>query len=645
MSWPLASFSLVAGALLIGWLAYERSRPSARTVAVVATLAALTALGRDAFVALPEVKPITAMTLVSGYALGPLAGFMVGAVGMLSSNLLLGEGPYTPWQMAAWGLVGLLGALLGRISGRRLGRLPLALASAGAALMAKEVMNLYVWSLGGIYTPAALLARVGEGLPFDLVNVVSSFLFALAFAPELARLLGRVRERMTVRWEAAERAPAALAAVIALGAPGVAALAGLRPGAYARAAASNTADGVRGRRLAEGRAQAAAATAPSPFGGAASTAITNGVAYLRAAQNPDGGFPASPGERSSSLYSGWAALALAAAGVDPALGTGAKRSVLESIRATGDTLEGSGDVERTMLALAACGAEARKIGHVGLEDELLAAARADGGAVGGQVNLTAFAVLALRAAGHPQGDPAVRAAVSWLLRQQGPDGGFSYAARSGGSGAPSDVDDTGAVLEALAAGGVSAGTSTVRGAVAYLRSAQSRGGGFPQQRGQEPDAQSTAWAVQGLIAAGVAPQAVRVGAGAASPIAYLERLQLSSGAFRYSPSSEQTPVWVTAEVLPALAGRPLPIAAPEPVAGSAGAPAGAVAGRSGPSRAGGASKGGAGAIAPAPARTTAASNGHSPAGPTGSVGAWFPRIVAGMAGSLESFGRRSVASL
>ena len=83
-------------------------------VAVVGTLAAVAALGRDAFVALPDVKPITAMTLVVGYALGPLPGFTVGALGMLASNFLLGQGPYTPWQMAAWGMVGLAGRALGR---------------------------------------------------------------------------------------------------------------------------------------------------------------------------------------------------------------------------------------------------------------------------------------------------------------------------------------------------------------------------------------------------------------------------------------------------------------------------------------------------------------------------------------------------
>jgi len=200
MSWPLASFLLVGVVLAAGWLAYERRAPSARIAAVVAVMAALAALGRDAFVALPDVKPITAMTFVVGYALGPLPGFTVGALGMLVSNFALGQGPYTPWEMAAWGIVGLAGALLGRLSGRRVGRVPLALACALAALAAKEVMNVYTWTLGASHTPAAFLAVAGQGLVYDVTDVVASLLFALAFAPELARVLARTRVRMNITW-------------------------------------------------------------------------------------------------------------------------------------------------------------------------------------------------------------------------------------------------------------------------------------------------------------------------------------------------------------------------------------------------------------------------------------------------------------
>jgi energy-coupling factor transport system substrate-specific component len=207
MSWPIASFVVVGVVLGIGWLAYERKRPSARMVAVVAVMAALTALGRDAFVALPDVKPITAMTFVVGYALGPLPGFTVGALGMLVSNFMLGQGPYTPWQMAAWGMVGLAGAALGALARGRVGRLSLALACALAALFTGEIMDLYTWTLGAVHTPAAFLAVAGQGLPYDMTGVVASFLFGLAFAPELAQVLTRVRVRMDVTWAPAAKAP------------------------------------------------------------------------------------------------------------------------------------------------------------------------------------------------------------------------------------------------------------------------------------------------------------------------------------------------------------------------------------------------------------------------------------------------------
>jgi energy-coupling factor transport system substrate-specific component len=203
VSWPLVSFLIVALVLGTGLVAYERSRPSARFAAVVAVMAAIATLGRDAFAALPDVKPITAITLVVGYSLGPLPGFTVGAIGMLVSNFMFGQGPYTPWQMAAWGMVGLAGGVLGKLSSRRLGRVSLALACAATALAAKEIMNLYTWTIGATHTPAAFVLVAGAGLPFDVTDTVASFLFGLAFAPELARILARTQMRMEVIWNPA----------------------------------------------------------------------------------------------------------------------------------------------------------------------------------------------------------------------------------------------------------------------------------------------------------------------------------------------------------------------------------------------------------------------------------------------------------
>ena len=117
VSWVLASFLLLGCALAIGFAWYERSHPSARVLALVATLAALAALGRIAFAPIPNVKPTTDIVLITGYVLGGAPGFVVGAVAALASNLFFGQGPWTPWQMVGWGIAGLIGAGLARVVG------------------------------------------------------------------------------------------------------------------------------------------------------------------------------------------------------------------------------------------------------------------------------------------------------------------------------------------------------------------------------------------------------------------------------------------------------------------------------------------------------------------------------------------------
>jgi prenyltransferase beta subunit len=96
-------------------------------------------------------------------------------------------------------------------------------------------------------------------------------------------------------------------------------------------------------------------------------------------------------------------------------------------------------------------------------------------------------------------------------------------------------------------------------ATGFLASAQNADGGFPQQPGGESNAQSTAWAVQGLIAAWRDPGALHRG-GSRSPVGYLESLIAPGGSVRYSRTSAQTPVWVTAQALIALAGKTFPVA-------------------------------------------------------------------------------------
>ena len=110
MSWQAAALVILALAIVAGFAWFERSRPSARIVAAVAALAALAVAGRVALAPIPNLVATTDVALLAGYTLGGGPGFAVGAIAGLVSNFWLGQGPWTPWQMAGWGMVGVGGA-------------------------------------------------------------------------------------------------------------------------------------------------------------------------------------------------------------------------------------------------------------------------------------------------------------------------------------------------------------------------------------------------------------------------------------------------------------------------------------------------------------------------------------------------------
>ncbi|MEO8967641.1 MAG: prenyltransferase/squalene oxidase repeat-containing protein, partial [Solirubrobacteraceae bacterium] len=574
MTWQLGALVVLGVALAAGFGWYERARPDARIVALVGTLAAFAALGRIAFAAVPNVKPTTDIVLVAGYALGGGPGFAVGALAGLTSNFFFGQGPWTPWQMAAWGATGMIGAALTVGWGRRIGRWPLAIACGVCGFAFTVVQDCGDWVTYSDHSLTQLGLYVGRGLAYDAVHAIGCVAFALAFGPALIRSLQRFSRRLQVTWSepgaapepgAASRSGSATAALVVLGVTaGLAAgLSGIPGGpAPARAAGS----GPAGSGAAAGHA---AALSPA-------AAVGRARAYLVAAENPDGGFGSAPGQSSAGLFTGWAALGLAATGRSPLALNHARHSAIDAISADppgGDV----GALERTILVVRAAGVSPRSVGGHDLLAALARRRRADG-STADQVNLTAFAILALRSAGSV----VPGRSYGWLRARQNRDGGFGFA-----GGAPSDADDTGAVLEALA--GAPGASATRTRAVRYLRRAQNRDGGFPAQAGQSSNAQSTAWAMQGLVAAGTAPASVHR-SGSPSPTDYLLSLIAPDGSIRYARGQYQTPVWVTGEALMALAGRPLPIApvpapAPPPGTPAARAPAAATSGSPAPAAA------------------------------------------------------------
>ena len=545
MSWQAAVLTILGLALLGGFAWYERSRPPAQIVALVAALAAISVAGRVALSPIPNVVPTTDITLIAGYALGGAPGFAVGALSALVSNFWLGQGPWTPWQMAGWGLTGVAGAGLAATTGRGLGRLSLAAicALAGFAYGALLDFSLMV-TYGGEQSLDRFLAISARGVPFNVAHAAGNAALALVAGPAMVRMLLRYRRRFEFVWQVSPLAR------------------GKARGAAAGAAGVLAALLIASALLSAGHRADAAGGGP----GAA-------VSWLRAAQNDDGGFGFDAGQASSPAMTGWAVLGLEAAGINPLDLDRDDATPISYLAGTVGEITTTGDMERTILVLRGAGLNPRNFHGHDLVRRLLAR-RGKNGSWGAQVNQTAFGLFALRAAGVTRGSGRTAA---WLREQQNADGGWGFA-----PGVASDADTTGAVLQALAVSGDARVRDSatrfmggIRRGVAYLRGAQRPGGGFPLSGGIA-NAQSTAYAVQGLIAAGVSPASVRKGG--RSPLDYLASVQARDGHYRYSTSTDQTPVWVTGQALLAVSGAAFPLS---PVSQRSSAAAGSVGGAGG----------------------------------------------------------------
>lgn len=517
MSWEVASFLIVGAVILAGFAWYERSRPPAQVVALVAALAALAIVGRIAFAAFPNVKPTTDIVIFAGYALGGAPGFAVGALAALVSNFWFGQGPWTPWQMAGWGLCGVLGAFFGRGT-RNPGRLTLAAICGFAGIFYGALLNFSLMATyGGDFSLRHFLVLEARAIPFEVAHVVGNVVLALVAGPAMVRMLVRFRERFEWQRRSGGQDPAQSQGSLGspLGSGGIAAMLLL---------------------------VACAALAPAP---AQASEVSHATEWLEAQQRPSGGFPSAPDRDAGAEMTSWSMLALAASGRNPLDVTKGGKSPVDFLRNHMDEVSDAGDVARTILALAAAGVDPRGFAGEDLVDRLISQRRGNG-SYQGWPGTSAYAVLALRAAGANQ---AAAPTVAWLRKVQGREGGWGNEPQS-----PATAEVTGAVLQVL-----TPGSDAADRALDYLRRAKRPNGGFAPGKNLSANAQATAWASQGLLAAGKDPAGFGPGR---SSFTYMRELQAGDGFFFQAPGMEVSPVWVTADVVVALSGKHLPVAAP-----------------------------------------------------------------------------------
>lgn len=272
------------------------------------------------------------------------------------------------------------------------------------------------------------------------------------------------------------------------------------------------------------------------------------IAYLKARQQSDGGF-AEPGKSSSELLTMWTVCGLASVGQDVNSWRKSGNSPLDFLSSRASKLTKLTDIEMACLAASSAGRDPRSFGGRNLVAEIKAKMASDGH-IGDLVNEHCWGVIALKAAGEALPDGSR----SWLVSRQNIDGGYGYGADTG-----SDPDDTGAALQALIAAGESPQGNAVKRAISYLHFCQSPDAGFTYNADQSNVA-STAWAVQGIVAAGQDPGSQDWTRSGKTPLDYLGGTQQSDGHFRYMKSSDANAAWMTAEALPAMSKKAFPLA-------------------------------------------------------------------------------------
>ncbi|MDR3149442.1 MAG: ECF transporter S component [Oscillospiraceae bacterium] len=183
-------------------LIFESRKPQARELIVIAVLCAIAVAGRAAFFMLPQFKPVVAVVIIAGVAFGGEAGFLVGALTGFVSNMFFGQGPWTPWQMFAFGIIGFLAGILFRKGLLR--RNPVALAIFGGLATFVFYGGIMNSAMVFMYQPSPqlpmFLLSFLQGIPFDLVHGLATVTFLLIISDSMLEKL----DRMKVKYGLAE---------------------------------------------------------------------------------------------------------------------------------------------------------------------------------------------------------------------------------------------------------------------------------------------------------------------------------------------------------------------------------------------------------------------------------------------------------
>lgn len=180
-------------------MVFEERKPQARELLLIAVMATLAVVGRMAFFMIPQFKPVTAIVIITGIGFGAEAGFLTGAIAGFVSNFFFGQGPWTPWQMFAFGMIGFLAGLLfrGKRKKYKQNKVLLCLFGGFATLFIYGFLmdTSSVMMFSGEFRWSVFVAAYVSGFPFNVIHGISTMVFLFFLAGPMDKKLDRIKKK------------------------------------------------------------------------------------------------------------------------------------------------------------------------------------------------------------------------------------------------------------------------------------------------------------------------------------------------------------------------------------------------------------------------------------------------------------------
>ncbi len=201
MQYYIISLIIIVLSMIPFFLMFERRRPQAREIVLIAVLVGITVLARSVFFMIPFFKPMLALVIISGIGMGYETGVLTGTLSAFMSNFIFGQGPWTPWQMFAMGMVGFLAGIIfsKKYTYEKYKYVVCIFGLIATVVIYGVIMDTAsVLMYTGNITVSSFAAAYISGIPVNIIHALSTVLFLALLQKSMIKKLNRIKTKYQI---------------------------------------------------------------------------------------------------------------------------------------------------------------------------------------------------------------------------------------------------------------------------------------------------------------------------------------------------------------------------------------------------------------------------------------------------------------